>query len=193
MDNIKNKSEKQKKFKENEQTESLPINNDVDNNINQDIKKDNKEEKSKEVNILTIKENSKIAIDNDGSLSFINKKKNLIKNKIFKMNNAIKENETSVNQNNNKLSFQTIKENSKIDNEKSTISPTIKLTKTKTISNESYLKQILGTRYKEDDDEFISYAEKKFMKTIKDYNNNMIKLEKMRLKFKKKNKEKYKK
>ena len=31
------------------------------------------------------------------------------------------------------------------------------------------------------------------MKTIKDYNNNMIKLEKMRLKFKKKNKEKYKK
>ena len=193
VDNIKNKSEKQKKFKENEQTESLPINNDVDNNINQDIKKDNKEEKSKEVNILTIKENSKIAIDNDGSLSFINKKKNLIKNKIFKMNNAIKENETSVNQNNNKLSFQTIKENSKIDNEKSTISPTIKLPKTKTISNESYLKQILGTRYKEDDDEFISYAEKKFMKTIKDYNNNMIKLEKMRLKFKKKNKEKYKK
>ena len=43
------------------------------------------------------------------------------------------------------------------------------------MSNEDYLKQILGTRYRDVEDEFISYAEKKFMKNIKDYNTKLLK------------------
>ena len=56
----------------------------------------------------------------------------------------------------------------------------------KTISNEAYLKQILGNKYRDQDDEFISYAEKKLMKTINDYNSNLAKITKMKLRFKKK-------
>ena len=56
----------------------------------------------------------------------------------------------------------------------------------KTISNEAYLKQILGNKYRDQDDEFISYAEKKLMKTINDYNSNLSKITKIKLIFKKK-------
>ena len=41
-----------------------------------------------------------------------------------------------------------------------------KILKIKKMSNEDYLKQILGTRYRDVEDEFISYAEKKFMKNL---------------------------
>ena len=54
------------------------------------------------------------------------------------------------------------------------------------MSNEAYLKQILGTRYRDVEDEFISYAEKKFMKNFKDYNTNLLKYSKRKVKFKNK-------
>ena len=54
------------------------------------------------------------------------------------------------------------------------------------MSNEDYLKQILGTRYRDVEDEFISYAEKKFMKNIKDYNTKLLKYSKRKVKFKNK-------
>ena len=83
-----------------------------------------------------------------------------------------------------------IHEEDKINDNKNISSATKKKSKMKTISNESFLKQILGNRYRDQEDEFISYAERKIMKTIKDYNTNLIKLSKMKLKFKKKMKKK---
>ena len=89
----------------------------------------------------------------------------------------------------NKLSTKFITEEDKINGE-TLFSQEKKIIKPKTISTESYLKQILGTRYREEDDEFISYAEKKFMKTFNDYNNEIKNISKMKLKFKRRFKKK---
>ncbi len=63
--------------------------------------------------------------------------------------------------------------------------------KYKSISNESYLKQILGNRYKNEEDDFISRTEKKLIKEFNDYNINLKKKQEGKIRFlKKKNKEK---
>jgi hypothetical protein len=55
--------------------------------------------------------------------------------------------------------------------------------------NESYLKQILGTRYRNREDEFISRTEKKIVKEINDYNADLKRKKEIKLKFAKKAKE----
>jgi len=160
---------------------------------------ENKEESKNDKNIIPL-ENSKNFFEND-SLSLINKEKKF--NKYQKLEKNIKINEKkelrqlsqkSFNNKNsrsiNKSSINSIHEEDKINDNKSLSIATKQKLKMKTISNESYLKQILGNRYRDQDDEFISYAEKKIMKTIKDYNTNLIKLSKMKLRFKKKMKKK---
>ena len=133
------------------------------------------------------------------SLSLINKDNIFIKNKISNKLNR-KKNINFFSQDNsniinkkfiNKSSFKSNNEENKINNNNDYFLLTAKKRfKTKVFSNESYLKQILGTRYRSEDDEFITYEEKKFMKTIKDFNNNLLNISKMRLKFKKKMKKK---
>ena len=59
----------------------------------------------------------------------------------------------------------------------------------KKISNELYLKQILGTKYKNQEDEFISKAEKKIIKQINTYILDLKKRNEAKIKFIKKNKE----
>ena len=41
--------------------------------------------------------------------------------------------------------------------------------KNKKLSNDEYLKQILGTKYKNEEDDFISRTEKKLIKEINEY------------------------
>ena len=65
-----------------------------------------------------------------------------------------------------------------------------KKSKNKAKLNESYLKQILGTRYRNRDDEFISRTEKKIVKEINDYNADLKRKKEIKLKFAKKAKEK---
>ena len=86
----------------------------------------------------------------------------------------------------NKSSFHSKKEEDKINSNKNDLIIPKTNFRIKTISNEAYLKQILGNKYRDQDDEFISYAEKKLMKTINDYNSNLEKIKKMKLRFKKK-------
>ena len=57
-------------------------------------------------------------------------------------------------------------------------------------NNEIYLKKILGTRYRNQDDEFISRTEKKILKEINNYNENIKKKNEIILKYSKKNREK---
>ena len=57
-------------------------------------------------------------------------------------------------------------------------------------NNENYLKQILGTRYRNQEDEFISRTEKKILKEIDKYNENIKKNNEIKLKYSKKNSEK---
>jgi hypothetical protein len=61
--------------------------------------------------------------------------------------------------------------------------------KSKAKLNESYLKQILGTRYRNREDEFISRTEKKIVKEINDYNADLKRKKEIKLKFAKKAKE----
>ena len=61
--------------------------------------------------------------------------------------------------------------------------------KNKAKINESYLKQILGTRYRNQEDEFISRTEKKIVKEINDYNADLKRRKEVKLKFSKKAKE----
>ena len=61
--------------------------------------------------------------------------------------------------------------------------------KYKKISNELYLKQILGTRYKNEEDKFISRTEKKLIKEINDYNLELKRKNEAKLKFIIKNKQ----
>ena len=61
--------------------------------------------------------------------------------------------------------------------------------KTKNLSNEAYLKQILGTRYKNEEDKFITRTEKRIIKEINDYNLQLKKKNEAKLIFLKKNKE----
>ena len=61
--------------------------------------------------------------------------------------------------------------------------------KSKAKLNESYLKQILGTRYRNREDEFISRTEKKIVKEINDYNADLKRKKEIKLKFSKKAKE----
>lgn len=143
-------------------------------------------------------DNSKKFIEND-SLSLIKNDKNNIKNQKLDYYNNIKDkmslnilSKNSFNNINsksiNKSSFVSFHEENKINNNNSLTNK--QKIKAKTISNETYLKQILGTRYRDRDDEFITYAEKKFMKTINDYDTNLIRMSKMKLKFKRKMKKK---
>ena len=64
-----------------------------------------------------------------------------------------------------------------------------KNSKKKTKLNDSYLKQILGTRYRNREDEFISRTEKKIVKEINDYNADLKRKKEIKLKFAKKAKE----
>ena len=143
-------------------------------------------------------DNSKKFIEND-SLSLIKNDKNNIKNQKLDYYNNIKDKmrlnilpKNSFNNINsksiNKSSFVSFHEENKINNNNSLTNK--QKIKAKTISNETYLKQILGTRYRDRDDEFITYEEKKFMKTINDYDTNLIRMSKMKLKFKRKMKKK---
>ena len=59
----------------------------------------------------------------------------------------------------------------------------------KTKNNESYLKQILGTRYRNEEDDFISRTEKRIVKEINDYNADLKWKKEIRLKLSKKIKE----
>ena len=59
-------------------------------------------------------------------------------------------------------------------------------------NTESYLKQILGTRYRNQEDEFISRTEKRLIKEINDYNADIKRKNEIRLKFAKKRKKKNK-
>ena len=59
----------------------------------------------------------------------------------------------------------------------------------KTKNNESYLKQILGTRYRNEEDDFISRTEKRIVKEINDYNADLKWKKEVRLKLSKKIKE----
>ena len=61
--------------------------------------------------------------------------------------------------------------------------------KFKTLSNEAYLKQILGTKYKNEEDKFISKTEQKLIQEINDYNLFLKRKNQSRIKFLKKNKE----
>ena len=70
---------------------------------------------------------------------------------------------------------------------------TKKNSKKKIKINESYLKQILGTRYRNRDDEFISRTEKKIVKEINDYNADLKRKKEIKLKFAQKAKENKKK
>ena len=63
----------------------------------------------------------------------------------------------------------------------------------KTKNNESYLKQILGTRYRNEEDDFISRTEKRIVKEINDYNADLKWKKEVRLKLSKKIKENKKK
>ena len=156
---------------------------------------ENHEENKSYKNTIPL-DNSKKFFEND-SFTLFNKKliNNQKSDKIiskkelnpFLKNNINKANSGYI----NKSSFTSKKEEDKINmtNKNSSITPQNKFA-TKTISNEAYLKQILGSRYRDQDDEFISYAEKKLMKTINDYNSNLVKISKMKLRFRKKMKKK---
>ena len=117
-------------------------------------------------------------INNQKSDKIISKKE---LNPFFK-NNINKANSGYI----NKSSFTSKKEEDKINSNKNDLIIQKTNFRIKTISNEAYLKQILGNKYRDQDDEFISYAEKKLMKTINDYNSNLAKITKMKLRFKKK-------
>ena len=160
---------------------------------------EDKEESKINKNIIPL-ENSKNFFEDD-LVNLINKEKKYIKyqklEKNIKINNKKELSQSSHNNINNKTSrsinkssLNSIHEEDKINDNKNISSASKKKSKMKTISNESYLKQILGNRYRDQEDEFISYAERKIMKTIKDYNTNLIKLSKMKLRFKKKMKKK---
>ena len=160
---------------------------------------DDEEEGKTNPNIIPL-ENSKNFFEDD-SVNLINKEKKYIKYQKLEKNILINDKKElgQLSQNNinnktnrsiNKSSLNSIHEEDKINDNKNISSATKKKSKMKTISNESFLKQILGNRYRDQEDEFISYAERKIMKTIKDYNTNLIKLSKMKLKFKKKMKKK---
>lgn len=159
-----------------------------DKNIKENINKEfsnsnnNKEENKNENNTIK-QERSKKLFENE-SLNIINDDKRYIKNQKLDLFNKLINNKYI-----NKLSTKFITEEDKINGE-TLFSQEKKIIKPKTISTESYLKQILGTRYREEDDEFISYAEKKFMKTFNDYNNEIKNISKMKLKFKRRFKKK---
>ena len=161
------------------------------------IQDEDREENKNDINIIP-SENSKRFFENDSlGLININKDKIHIKKQKSENNNKLKItkkldllSQNDINRKNsrsiNKSSFVSMNEEDKINDNKNSILEYKKKFKIKTISNESYLKQILGNRYRDQDDEFISYAERKIMKTIKDYNANLLKMSKMKLRFRKK-------
>ena len=191
IDDIHNKSERQKSNSKIENKNQINIIENVQKKLF--YKEENKNDK---LNL----ENSKFFFEND-SLSLLNKEKNhinYIKNQKFKKFNKINEKKesnlstkNSFNKKNsksiNKSSYVSFHEEDKIEYNTPVIT---KKEKSKTISIESYLKQILGNRYRDRDDEFISYAEKKIMKKIKDFNANLLRINKMKLKFKERMKKK---
>ena len=178
MENINSSSERQKYSFSKEENQVI---------AKESIKKnfDDDKEENKNVNNNIKQEREKKLFEND-SLSIINDDKKYIKNhKIDLLNklNMTKDVNISI-----QSKFNIINEENKINND--VLFSQEKKIKSKKISNESYLKQILGTRYRDEDDEFISYAEKKFMKSIKEYDTEIKKISKMKLKFKKRFKKK---
>jgi hypothetical protein len=123
--------------------------------------------------------------------------KSLVMEKEQKMSKQIKNLKNKSNFNKNNLKTINVNEKAhynKINNIKSPFSLVIpnpnNKKKYKSISNELYLKQILGNRYRNEEDDFISRTEKKFIKEFNDYHANLKKKQEAKLKFLKRNKEK---
>ena len=74
------------------------------------------------------------------------------------------------------------KKNSYLENQKMYL-------KNKKMSNEAYLKQILGTKYKNEEDKFISRTEKRIVKEINDNNLELKRKNDAKIKFLRENKE----
>ena len=169
------------------------INNNNHVTINSNIIKkvsEGKEENKNYKNTIPL-DNSKKFFEND-SFTLLNKKfvNNEKSDKIIGLKELNPSFKNNINKKDsgyiNKSSFHSKKEEDKINSNKNDLIIPKTNFRIKTISNEAYLKQILGNKYRDQDDEFISYAEKKLMKTINDYNSNLAKITKMKLRFKKK-------
>ena len=184
-ENMNNISEKQKSNYMNEEnrkkTEGYINNNKDGNKINKYQQTDSNKLFENESLILINKDNimikNKISnkLSRKKNINFFTQDNNNIINEKFIKNTSLKSNNEENKINNNDY-FVPIEKNR---------------FKAKLISNESYLKQILGNRYRSEDDEFITYEEKKFIKTIKDFNTNLLNISKMKLKFKEKMKKKF--
>ena len=154
-------------------------------------------EENQNRNYRNNRKNSIRLFEND-SLSSINKTNIFVKNKKVENLNQNKEinflSQDDNNTSNKKYINKSIIKSNNEENKKNSyyFSQEKKRFKARTISNESYLKRILGYKYRDEDDEFISILEKKIMKTIKDYDINLMNITKMRIKFKKKLKKKIK-
>ena len=156
MNNISER--KNTNFKENDNNKTR-----IKENLTREIDED-KEEKKNYTNTIIL-ENSKKFFQND-SFSLINDKRHIKYSKLDKnnklniqkefelisQNNINKKNSRSI----NKSSFISMNEEDKINENKNNISAFKKKLKMKN-SNESFLKQILGNRYRDTDDEFIFF------------------------------------
>ena len=157
------------------------------------------EEENQNRNNRNQRKNSIKLFEND-SLSSINKTNIFVKNKKIENLDRNKEinffSQDDYNTSNKKYINKSVMKSNNEENKKNSnnynFSQEKKGFRTRTISNESYLKRILGYKYRDEDDEFISILEKKIMKTIKDYDINLMNITKMRIKFRKKLKKKIK-
>ena len=157
------------------------------------------EEENQNRNNRNQRKNSIKLFEND-SLSSINKTNIFVKNKKIENLDRNKEinffSQDDYNTNNKKYINKSVMKSNNEENKKNSnnynFSQEKKGFRTRTISNESYLKRILGYKYRDEDDEYISILEKKIMKTIKDYDINLMNITKMRIKFGKKLKKKIK-
>ena len=184
VENVNNISEKQKSnyLKENSQVK-------IEEYINKESNFDKERNKNLQGNSSKLFQNDSLNTVNKNDIKKLEK---LNKNK--EINFFTQDNNNNINKKYiNKSSFNSINEENKINNNNDYfLSSAKKRLRIKPISNESYLKQILGYKYRDEKDKYISYAEKKFMKTIKDYNKNLVNISKMRTKFKQKTKKKTK-
>ena len=157
------------------------------------------EEENQNRNNRNQRKNSIKLFEND-SLSSINKTNIFVKNKKIENLDRNKEinffSQDDYNTSNKKYINKSVMKSNNEENKKNSnnynFSQEKKGFRTRTISNESYLKRILGYKYRDEDDEYISILEKKIMKTIKDYDINLMNITKMRIKFRKKLKKKIK-
>ena len=191
-----NYEEEQYVFNKNEGTESefgddskkLSFSSE-ENNDNKDVKKENNNENNnnnfvvnKKVKNMKIRRTLKnLVLEEEEKL-----KKNLKNLKNLKLSNSknSKRNINSINKNKKGLFSQI-----NIFKKPLTFSNINNIKRNKASSNETYLKQILGTKYKNEEDAFISRIEKKLIKQINDYDTDIRKRNEAKLKFLKKNKE----